>query len=505
MQSVLYEYNLDLTTWVYLSSLLALTVYFKFSPLWRVRNLDMLALVALAPAFVMLQTESSQRAGYLWLLAVEGLFLLRLLLDPLMVRRPLLEPNLNAGGLTFLGTALLIFLTAHIATRGLQAEESFPVVSPHRLTEEGTPEPLPAELAAVTGTDPRLPQQKGVPSVGNPLIVRLGNSRRSATPPVSPDRSAHFSTKNTSTENTSTENTSTESTSPESTSTENAPTEHSPTEHSPTEHSPRASTDGWAALPAVEILARVLAIVSLLAAVGGIIAVGRLHFGRAQTGVAVATLYLLLPGTAVGVDRVDQVLPSALLIWAIVAYRLPLVSGLLIGIAASTIYYPIFLVPLWCAFYWPRGIIRFLAGVAFSLVVCITVTVVTTGFGNFTWHLLQTFGWLRLEVATDHGLWGQVFQPAYRLPVQVAFGAMCLTFMLWPVEKNLGTLLSCSAAVMLATQFWHPVGGGLYLGWYLPLLLLTAFRPNLQDRVALVVEEMNWFGRRRPREHSLAA
>ena len=43
------------------------------------------------------------------------------------------------------------------------------------------------------------------------------------------------------------------------------------------------------------------------------------------------------------------------------------------------------------------------------------------------------------------------------------------------------------AAVMLGTQFWHPGAGGIYVGWYLPLLLLTVFRPNLEDRVALSV------------------
>ena len=44
-----------------------------------------------------------EHAGYIWLFAVSGLFMLRLLLDAFMVRRPLLEPNLTVGGLTFLG------------------------------------------------------------------------------------------------------------------------------------------------------------------------------------------------------------------------------------------------------------------------------------------------------------------------------------------------------------------------------------------------------------------
>ena len=39
---------------------------------------------------------------------------------------------------------------------------------------------------------------------------------------------------------------------------------------------------------------------------------------------------------------------------------------------------------------------------------------------------------------------------------------------------------------MVGTQFWHGYGGGLYMAWFLPLILLTIFRPNLEDRVAFL-------------------
>ncbi len=79
-----------------------------------------------------------------------------------------------------------------------------------------------------------------------------------------------------------------------------------------------------------------------------------------------------------------------------------------------------------------------------------------------------------------------------------AFVAICGSLAIWPAQKNLGTLLSCSAAVMLATQFWHAHQGGLYMAWYLPLLILTIFRPNLEDRVALSAVRPVW--RRKGRE-----
>jgi hypothetical protein len=39
--------------------------------------------------------------------------------------------------------------------------------------------------------------------------------------------------------------------------------------------------------------------------------------------------------------------------------------------------------------------------------------------------------------------------------------------------------------------------GGLYIAWYLPLMLLTIFRPNLEDRVAMTVLGEGWFVKRR--------
>ena len=81
------------------------------------------------------------------------------------------------------------------------------------------------------------------------------------------------------------------------------------------------------------------------------------------------------------------------------------------------------------------------------------------------------------------GFW-QHIDAVYRLPVIATFIALGGSFAIWPPQKNLGTLMSCSAAMMLGCQFWNAHGGGLYMAWYLPLLLLAIFRPNLEDRVA---------------------
>jgi hypothetical protein len=61
------------------------------------------------------------------------------------------------------------------------------------------------------------------------------------------------------------------------------------------------------------------------------------------------------------------------------------------------------------------------------------------------------------------------------------------SYAIWPSRKSLATLISGTAVVMLATQFWHGYGGGLYMAWFLPFVLLTVFRPNLDDRIATTV------------------
>ena len=50
------------TTWVYLSSLLMISLYFKFNRLWSVRNLDLIGLILLAPLVCCL-SSTDKNAG----------------------------------------------------------------------------------------------------------------------------------------------------------------------------------------------------------------------------------------------------------------------------------------------------------------------------------------------------------------------------------------------------------------------------------------------------------
>ena len=484
MSEILVDYHrMHLTTWGYLSSLLLVGLFFKFNRFWSVRNLDLVVLILLAPGLLLIQmghqkkasllqnfpaealqnsgdpisnraqqptadsilqapesvtddsgtkstvvpqaaTDSdfetnipvsaiqqelnqeslvTERAGYIWLFVMGSLLLVRLLVDPQMIRRPLLEPNLTNGGLVFMGCSLFVFL-----------------------------------IANVMGSGPTRPQPKpGLPGPpGNPLLQKL--SGFTATPEKTLPSGVPLPTAN-------------------------------------------------------RRLTRTFAVLAHLAVVLGIICVGHWHFNNVKMGLGPATIYLMLPSAAITPGQLAHVLPAALLVWAIVCYRYPLLSGVLVGTAIGTIYYPLFLLPLWVSFYWRGGWRSFLLGTLMaSSGMALVAGWITSGEQPLLEMLQQMYGIMRPRMDGLSGIWDLGWDPIYRLPVLFAFAALSITFALWPAQKNMGTLLSCSGAIMLATQFWHGNNGGVYVEWYLPLILLTMFRPNLEDRVAATVVVNSW-------------
>ncbi len=410
MQEILFGYRLNPTTWAYISALMMVGIYFKFHRFWSVRNLDLAGLIFFSPGLLLVYhgllkpSPELIQAGYVWLFAVGTFFLIRLLVDPMMVRRPLLDPNLSASGLAFTGAALLVFLMANVITCPQERLEFLLV----RQEASGVPTPGYAPFRSFAAES-------------NREMAELPLSR------------------------------------PESL---------------------RSFSDRAAASHAAAILAH-------LAVVAGMVWIGLRHFDNFHTGVAAATLYLLAFPTSQLTSQVVHVAPAAMLVWAVAAYRRPTLAGLLVGAAGGLIYYPLFLLPLWCSFYWRRGVVRFALGVAVALAAMVIVLAAyAPDSARFFAQLGQMFGVRNPFAAELSGFWSY-FEPAYRIPVVAAFVALAAGLAIWPAHKNLGGLLSCSAAVMLAAQFWHADRGGLCMGWYLPLLILTVFRPNLEDRVAL--------------------
>lgn len=422
MQEILFKYEVNPTTWAYLSALLVVGIYFKFRRFWSIRNLDLIGLIAFSPGLLAVyhglvvpeHLPWLVQSGYVWLMIVGAAFLVRLLIDPIMVRRPLLEPNLNASGLTFTGVAMLVFLIANviIPSSVSRLEDVLEVPPP-----QGPGYAFFYSFASVSNRA-LIPVDDEQPEASRRTLIRTATNRTTA-------------------------------------------------------------------------------ILGHLAVVIGLVLIGYRHFDNVHAGVAVASLYLLLPYTAQMTGRVDHVIPGALLVWAVEAYRRPVVAGILLGLAAGVVYYPLFLLPLWCSFYWRRGLLRFGIGVVSALLLMVLLLFFGSDtFETFVGHLQQMFGAMNPLQAELGGFWNPDFhEEAFRIPVLAAFVALCGGLALWPAQKNLGTLLSCSAAVMLGTQFWQANQGGTYMAWYLPLLLLTIFRPNLEDRVALTALTEGWVPR----------
>ena len=461
MSEFLYHYKpVEPSTWFYLSSLLMIGLFFKFGRFWSVRNLDLALLIALGPGLLLVyygrETElnqttpdlttnvavvpsevqenaipdsdseasaansdedsvstdghteltasiRAQRLGYLWLFLAGGLILCRMLADPTMVRRPLLEPNLSVGGLAFIGCSLFIFLTANVINRSPEDDP---------LRELRTP--AASDSASTKSTEP--------PSQG----------------------------------------------------------------------------PGYALLQAIPIrMQKVLAISSHLMIVVGLVLIGYWHFDNIVMGVGAATLYLMMPYTTILTGHMEHALPACFIVLAVLLYRHPVFAGVFLAIGGGLVYYPLFLAPLWLSYYWSRGLLRFVIAYVVTLLVlaCILLIPSTDRFQEFC----QMFGIMKPNMTGLLGVWEENregWSPFYRIPVLSGFVVLASTLALWPAQKNLGTLLSCSTAVLVASQFWHGFGGGLYIGWYLPLLLLAIFRPNLEDRIAQTVVKNLWIPRR---------
>jgi len=366
-----------------------------------------------------------EHQGYLWLFLVGTLLLLRMLFDPMMVRRPLLEPNLSSGGLTFMGCAMLVFMLANVTTS-----------RPTKLDLYYTP-----ELAqTIAWPEAELSDPAGQVGPGYRLLHK-------------------------------------------------AP--HLPTFVDTARTSSAANEPAPSRLTAT--VTRLTVMVSLLALVVGLMLVGYLHFENYWMGIGIAALFLMLPYTVQMIGRVSHVLPAALLVWAIVAYRWPLVAGMMIGVASGCVYYPLFLLPLWGSFYWRRGFARFLVGFLAASGGMVALLAYEAGSSTELLEGLRSmFGlWLPRHTGLA-GIWALGWEPVFRLPIIAASLAVSGALAIWPSQKNLGSLLSGSCAVMISIQFWHGYGGGLSMAWYLPLALLCIFRPNLEDRVAVLVLREGW-------------
>lgn len=226
---------------------------------------------------------------------------------------------------------------------------------------------------------------------------------------------------------------------------------------------------------------RALALACHAAVVVGLVMIGVRHFQDTACGVGLGTLYLLVPYTAYQVAQFHLIWPAAFVTWAVFAYRRPALSGWLLGLAAGSAFVPLFLFPLWAGFYAGRGLGRFTGWFATALGLSLGITAAVlwwdggVGFG-LSWEVMSD--WLPWRRPSSESLWTGV-PGAYRLPIFIVYVGFVIAVAFWPSPKSLSHLVALSAAVLLGVQFWHADRGGVYVLWYLPLILLMVFRPNL--------------------------
>jgi len=240
------------------------------------------------------------------------------------------------------------------------------------------------------------------------------------------------------------------------------------------------------------LAAKILAVLSHLSVIVALFFIGRHHFNDTQSGVAMATIYLLLPCTSYDVGNVNQVLPAALIAWAFVFYTHPMIAGSLMGMACGTLFFPVFLLPLWASFYSRRGRVRFcLALILIAAVVMARFAIVPYEQGAVVLSSIpksvyeQTTNAISLSIipilsqnGDASGFWNPQ-NAVYLIPVFVAYLVILLLLTIFPRKKTMEHLMAHSTALIVGIQFWYPREGGIYLLWYLPLLLMVAMRPRL--------------------------
>jgi hypothetical protein len=469
--AIFLDFNLpNATTWLYFSFLLAMALFFKFSRLLSVRNLDIVMVFLLVPGLLVQQASRPQPmpieqepvvqvaslfghgampetpaamagyvanftqrcgaalekhswlwVGYLWLLLGSVYFFCRCLLDLTLVQRPALGPNLQTGGLAWLAGALLICLLA-VAYRQVESDINLLPTSPSALSPGG----------------------------------RVQNEGAGAILPPSQTHTHPFF----------------------------------------------AVAILWREWPTWAVAA--LAFGCHIAVVVALVLISWRHFQDRASGMAAVTFYLLLPYTGLYVGQLTHILPMALFMGTLLAYRRPTLAGCILGIATATTYFPLFVLPIWLSFYRGRGAGRFITAFLLAVALVLLCIAVTLHLADELQQTISNFvdspAWqpwkdLSGEKTPPEGFWTGV-PAAYRIPVFLLYLSFVFGTRFWPAPKNLAHVIALCAAVFIGLQWWWADRGGVYVLWYLPLLLLLTFRPFLQDRVAPpITADTDWLTR----------
>jgi len=250
--------------------------------------------------------------------------------------------------------------------------------------------------------------------------------------------------------------------------------------------------------------AQIVALLFHLLGLAALFAAAR-RIGGVEAGLGAVALYACMPylaglaadhGAIAGVQFISHIAPSALMLAAIAAVEWPFVSGALFAASAGALFYPVFIFPVWFAWrFWRRkSPWRFAAGTAvagaaiLALVVAYTPADSVAGsVGKFVHAIVehQEGTGLHQYGGSDFGFWGThrglasfwhaplVGASPFTSPIFMAFMALCLGTCFLVRRGGLATLAAATAALAAGVQLWKTHGGGTYIEWYLPFLILA--------------------------------
>jgi hypothetical protein len=236
----------------------------------------------------------------------------------------------------------------------------------------------------------------------------------------------------------------------------------------------------WDFLPAV----RFTHVLFDLLAIAGLAAVGW-RFGRGRLAVTLALAWAANPFTqyALSTNTNDAIMP-VLLIWGFWAASSPPARGALVALASWTKLAALVLVPLWLAYGgrdW-RTWTRFVA--AFAVATAVSFWFLLAGgdpLQELRTFVDRTFV-IQAERSSPFSLWDWGDYRAQGLPdlaivqrvgqAALVVAAVAVAFV--PRTKTPLQLAALTGALLVAFQFLLTHWSGLYLGWFLPFVVLTA-------------------------------
>lgn len=411
--------------WTLLAPPVVLAIYFRFGRIWSLRNLDLALLLTISLGVVLGPKTGHNRITLLCVLT--GVLLLRLLLDSFLQRRPRIDTNVNGPGLAVLGLTGL----------GLIVATTFDGLA--QGADEASTRTTAAVAADANSPSASSDESAKTPSPTTVLLKRPAvKIAREVTRQVQPAKA---------------------------------------------EAADEDSSDPNTA--AQQIATGSLVVFGHLMVIVGLITLGVKTFQDPKAGVAMAALYCLLPCTVIVPRAIQYILPSGLILWAFVAHRRPVVSGILLGLACGAHMFPFVLIPIWLVYYGRETGLRFAAA---------WIVVLAALFGGFAFVSSDVKSFLATSLGSIEvgGFWilggeltwsSRQFDLTALIATAVGLAALLIGLAVWPRRKTFADLLAHSVAIVVAVFLWYSFQTDWFLPGVIPFVIAVAYRPKMLERV----------------------